>query len=159
MKYLKTYKIFESYPPNKFEIESERLFSKLESDVKDIFLELIDLGVKVHINKYIDDVVSEFQIQIDFIESSEKKQLAEDSIFRLEDFLSEYDINLSKIEMCQFESGNRHDYELYSRTGQQPLPFQGSPSHCWIHDVEELKDLKNTAGEIDILVYFTKHNN
>ena len=93
----------------------------------------------VHINKYIDDVVSEFQIQIDFIESSEKKQLAEDSIFRLEDFLSEYDINLSKIEMCQFESGNRHDYELY--------------------DVEELKDLKNTAGEIDILVYFTKHNN
>ena len=139
MKYLKTYKIFESYPPNKFEIESEILFSKLESDVKDIFLELIDLDVNVHINKYIDDVVSEFQIQIDFIESSEKKQLAEDSIFRLEDFLSEYDINLSKIEMCQFESGNRHDYELY--------------------DVEELKDLKNTEGEIDILVYFTKHNN
>jgi hypothetical protein len=138
MKHLKTYKIFESYPPNKFEIESEILFSKLESDVKDIFLELIDLGVKVHINKYIDGVVSEFQIQIDFIESSEKKQLAEDSIFRLEDFLSEYDISLSKIEMVQIESANRHDYELY--------------------DIEELKDLKNTAGEIDILVYFTKHN-
>ena len=139
MKYLKTYKIFESYPPNKFEIESEILFSKLESDVNDIFLELIDLGVKVHINKYIDDVVSEFQIQIDFIESSEKKQLAEDSIFRLEDFLSEYDISLSKIEMVQFESGNRHDFD--------------------IDDVEELKDLKNITGEIDILVYFTKNNN
>jgi len=138
MKYLKTYKIFESYPPNKFEIESERLFSKLEPDIKDIFLELIDLKVNVQINKYIDDVVSEFQIQIDFIESSEKKQLAEDSIFRLEDFLSEYDISLSKIEMVQIESANRHDYELY--------------------DIEELKDLKNTAGEIDILVYFTKHN-
>jgi hypothetical protein len=138
MKYLKTYKIFESYPPNKFEIESERLFSKLEPDVKDIFLELIDLGVNVHINKYIDDVVSEFQIQIDFIESSEKKQLAEDSIFRLEEFLNEYNITLSKIEMSQFESGNRHDYDLY--------------------DLEELKDLKNTAGEIDILVYFTKNN-
>jgi len=135
MKYLKTYKIFESYPPNKFEIESERLFSKLESDVKDIFLELIDLGVKVHINKYIDDVVSEFQIQIDFIESSEKKQLAKDSIFRLEEFLNEYNITLSKIEMVQFESSNRHDYELY--------------------DIEELKNLKNTAGEINILVYFT----
>jgi len=135
MKYLKTYKIFESYPPNKFEIESERLFSKLESDVRDIFLELIDLDVKVHINKYIDDVVSEFQIQIDFIESSEKKQLAEDSIFRLEEFLNEYNITLSKIEMVQFESSNRHDYELY--------------------DIEELKNLKNTAGEINILVYFT----
>ena len=139
MKYLKTYKIFESYPPNKFEIESERLFSKLESDVKDIFLELIDLGVKVHINKYIDDVVSEFQIQIDFIESSEKKQLAEDSIFRLEDFLSEYDISLSKIEMVQNHLNLLINYELY--------------------DIEELKDLKNTAGEIDIVVYFTKHNN
>jgi len=135
MKYLKTYKIFESYPPNKFEIESERLFSKLESDVRDIFLELIDLDVKVHINKYIDDMVSEFQIQIDFIESSEKKQLAEDSIFRLEEFLNEYNITLSKIEMVQFESSNRHDYELY--------------------DIEELKNLKNTAGEINILVYFT----
>ena len=139
MKYLKTYKIFESYPPNKFEIESEILFSKLESDVNDIFLELIDLGVKVHINKYIDDVVSEFQIQIDFIESSEKKQLAEDSIFRLEDFLSEYDISLSKIEMVQFESGNRHDFEMY--------------------DMSELADLKSSTGEIDILVYFTKNNN
>jgi|APGre2960657444_1045066.scaffolds.fasta_scaffold06392_3 hypothetical protein len=135
MKYLKTYKIFESYPPNKFEIESERLFSKLEPDIKDIFLELIDLKVNVQINKYIDDVVSEFQIQIDFIESSEKKQLAEDSIFRLEEFLNEYNITLSKIEMVQFESSNRHDYELY--------------------DIEELKNLKNTAGEINILVYFT----
>jgi hypothetical protein len=80
-------------------------------------------------------VVSEFQIQIDFIESSEKKQLAEDSIFRLEEFLNEYNITLSKIEMVQFESSNRHDYELY--------------------DIEELKNLKNTAGEINILVYFT----
>jgi len=137
MKYLKTYKIFESYPPNKFEIESERLFSKLEPDIKDIFLELIDLKVNVQINKYIDDVVSEFQIQIDFIESSEKKQLAEDSIFRLEEFLNEYNITLSKIEMVQFESSNRHDYELY--------------------DIEELKDLKNATGEIDILVYFSCH--
>ena len=140
MKYLKTYKIFESYPPNKFEIESERLFSKLEPDIKDIFLELIDLKVNVQINKYIGLVhfgcnVSEFQIQIDFIESSEKKQLAEDSIFRLEEFLNEYNITLSKIEMVQFESSNRHDYELY--------------------DIEELKNLKNTAGEINILVYFT----
>jgi hypothetical protein len=139
MKYLKTYKIFESYPPNKFEIESERLFSKLEPDIKDIFLELIDLKVNVQINKYTDKifgyVVSEFQIQIDFIESSEKKQLAEDSIFRLEEFLNEYNITLSKIEMVQFESSNRHDYELY--------------------DIEELKNLKNTAGEINILVYFT----
>jgi len=122
----------------KFEIDSERLLSKLEPDVKDIFLELIDLGVNVHINKYIDDLVSEFQIEIDFIESSEKKQLAEDSIFRLEEFLNEYDITLSKIEMVQFESTNRHDYELY--------------------DIEELKDLKNTAGELNIIVYFTKHN-
>lgn len=41
--------------------------------------------------------------------------------------------------MVQFESGNRHDFDIY--------------------DLEELKDLKNTTGEIDILVYFTKNNN
>jgi len=97
----------------------------------------MDLDVEVYINRYCDDMISEFQIEIDFIESSEKKELAEDSIFRLEDFLSRYDISLSKIEMVQIDSVNRRDYELY--------------------DIEELKNLKNIAGEISILVYFTKY--
>jgi hypothetical protein len=130
-------KLFEGYPPNKFEINSQREFNELEPDVKDIFLELIDSGIKVHINKYIDDVIFEFQIEIEFIEKSEDKQICEDSLFRLEEYLSEHNFHLAKIEMCQFESGSRHDFELY--------------------DMSELGDLENATGEISIIAYFIKH--
>lgn len=138
MKHLKTYKIFEGYPPNKFEIESGRIYSQILPDIKDILLELTDIGIKVTINPYIDDVIFEVQVNIEPIETSEQKQLAEDSIFRLEDFLNEHNIFFSKIEMIQFESGNRHDFEIY--------------------DMEEIKDLKNTAGEVLLYIYFSKHN-
>jgi len=138
MKHLKTYKVFEGYPPNKFEIESGRIYSQILPDIKDILLELTDIGIKVTINPYIDDVIFEVQVNIEPIETSEQKQLAEDSIFRLEDFLNEHNIFFSKIEMIQFESGNRHDFEIY--------------------DMEEIKDLKNTAGEVLLYIYFSKHN-
>ena len=137
MKYLKAYKLFEGYPPNKFEIDSEREFKELYPDVKDIFLELIDSGIKVHINKYIDDVIFEFQVEIEFIQKSEHKQICEDSLFRLEEFLSVRNFHLAKIEMDQFESGSRHFHTMY--------------------EVSELADLKNTAGEISLLIYIVKH--
>ena len=138
MKYLKKYQLFEGYPPHKFEIDSQREFKELYPDVKDIFLELIDSGIKVHINKYIDDVIFEFQVEVEFIQKPEHKQICEDSLFRLEEFLSENNFHLAKIEMTQFESGYRHDFEMY--------------------DMSELSDLKNTAGEISLLIYFSKHN-
>ena len=139
MKYLISYnKLFEGYPPHKFEIDSQREFKELYPDVKDIFLELIDSGIKVHINKYIDDVIFEFQVEIEFIQKSEDKQICEDSLFRLKEFLSNHNFHLAKIEMVQFESGYRHDFEMY--------------------DMSELSDLKNTAGEINILIYFAKHS-
>ena len=138
MKHLKAYKIFEGYPPSKFEIQSSRLYSKLLPDIKDILLELTDIGIKVTINPYIDDVIFEVQVNIEPIETSEQKQLSSDSILRLEDFLNEHNIFFSKIEMIQFESGNRHDFEIY--------------------DMEEIKDLKNTAGEVLLYIYFSKHN-
>ena len=139
MKYLKAYnKLFEGYPPHKFEIDSQREFKELYPDVKDIFLELIDSGIKVHINKYIDDVIFEFQVEVEFIQKSEHKQICEDSLFRLKEFLSNHNFHLAKIEMVQFESGYRHDFEMY--------------------DMDELSDLKNTAGEINILIYFAKHS-
>ena len=138
MKYLKAYKLFEGYPPHKFEIDSEREFKELYPDVKDIFLELIDSGIKVHINKYIDDVIFEFQVEVEFIQKSEDKQIAEDSLFRLQDFLSSHNFHLAKIEMVQFESGYRHDFEMY--------------------DMYELSNLKDTAGEINVLIYFAKHS-
>lgn len=138
MKYLKAYQLFEAYPPHKFEIDSEREFKELYPDVKDIFLELIDSGILVHINKYIDDVIFEFQVEVEFIQKSEHKQICEDSLFRLEEFLSNHNFHLAKIEMDQFESGSRHFHTM--------------------HEMSELTDLKNTAGEINILIYFAKHS-
>ena len=139
MKYLISYnKLFEGYPPHKFEIDSQREFKELYPDVKDIFLELFDSYIKVHINKYIDDVIFEFQVEVEFIQKSEDKEIAEDSLFRLQDFLSSHNFHLTKIEMVQFESGSRHDFELY--------------------DMDELSNLKDTAGEINILIYFSKYN-
>lgn len=138
MKHLKVYKLFEGYPPHKFEIDSEREFKQLEPDVKDIFLELIDSGIKVHIDKYIDDVIFEVQVEIEFFEKSEQKQICEDSLFRLEEYLSQHNLHLAKIEMEQFESGYKHYHKMY--------------------DMSELLDLKNTAGEIKLLIYFVKHN-
>ena len=138
MKYLKAYKLFEGYPPNKFEIDSEREFKELYPDSKDIFLELIDSGIKVYINKYIDDVIFEFQVEVEFIERPEDKQICEDSLFRLEEFLSVHNFHLAKIEMDQFESGSRHFHTMY--------------------EMSELTDLKNTAGKISLLIYFSKHS-
>jgi hypothetical protein len=137
MKYLKAYQLFEGYPPHKFEIDSQREFKQLHPDVKDILLEVIDSGAIVDINKYIDDVIFEFQIEIEKIESVNQKQTCEDSLFRLEEFLSNHNFHLAKIEMVQFESGWRHDFELY--------------------DMSELSDLKNTVGLLNILIYFAKH--
>ena len=138
-------KLFESYPynvaPNKFEIKSEIEYKKLEPDVKDILLELNDIGIKSTIHKHIDDSIFEFQIEITLLKTPEQKQMCQDSLLRLEDFLSEHDLHLAKIEMEQLilnypQQTESHDFDLY--------------------DMSELENLKGTAGIISLLVYFSK---
>lgn len=141
MKHIKAYKLFESYPPNKFEIESERKFKELEPDVKDILLELNDSGVVSHTSKYIDDIIFEFQIEITSLKTPEQKQICEDSLLRLEDFLSDHGLLLARIEMDQLitsegRNPESHEFELY--------------------DMSELGNLKGSAGIISLLVYFSK---
>lgn len=141
MKHIKEYKLFESYPPNKFEIESERKYKELEPDVKDILLELNDSGVVSHTSKYIDDSIFEFQIEITSLKTKEQKQICEDSLLRLEDFLSEHGLHLAKIEMDQLitsegRNPESHEFELY--------------------DMSELENLKGAAGIISLIVYFSK---
>lgn len=141
MKHIKAYKLFESYPPNKFEIESERKYKELEPDVKDILLELNDSGIISHTSKYIDDSIFEFQIEITSIKTKEQKQICEDSLLRLEDFLSEHGLHLARIEMDQLITSEgrvpeSHEFELY--------------------DMSELENLKGSAGIISLLVYFSK---
>lgn len=141
MKHIKEYKLFESYPPNKFEIESERKYKELEPDVKDILLELNDSGVVSHTSKYIDDSIFEFQIEITSLKTKEQKQICEDSLLRLEYFLYEHGLDLARIEMDQLitsegRNPESHEFELY--------------------DMSELGNLKGTAGIISLIVYFSK---
>ena len=140
MKHIKAYKLFESYP-NKFKIESERKYKELEPDVKDILLELNDSGVVSHTSKYIDDIIFEFQIEITSLKTPEQKQICEDSLLRLEYFLSDHGLHLARIEMDQLITSEgrvpeSHEFELY--------------------DMSELGNLKESAGIISLLVYFSK---
>ena len=141
MKHIKEYKLFESYPPNKFEIESERKYKELEPDVKDILLELNDSGVVSHTSKYIDDSIFEFQIEITSLKTKEQKQICEDSLLRLEDFLSEHGLHLAKIEMDQ----------LITSGGSEPDSYEFD-----LYDMSELENLKESAGIISLIVYFSK---
>ena len=147
MKNLKSYKIFETYPPSNFEINSESLYKEVIQDVNEILLELSDSGIFYDVNKYIDDVIFEFQIEIKSLETSEQKQICEDSLFRLEKFLEKYGIHLDKIEMEQLEKTRKdiglikvkkHDFDLYT--------------------MSELENLKDSTGVISLKVYFSKHN-
>jgi hypothetical protein len=147
MKHIKEYKLFESYPPNKFEIESERKYKELEPDVKDILLELNDSGVVSHTSKYIDDSIFEFQIEITSLKTKEQKQICEDSLLRLEDFLSEHGLHLAKIEMEQLiTSEGRAQKSLKHHSF---LEFD-------LYDMSELVNLKGAAGIISLIVYFSK---
>lgn len=141
MKHIKAYKLFESYPPNKFEIESERKYKELEPDVKDILLELNDSGVVSHTSKYIDDSIFEFQIEITSLKTPEQKQICEDSLLRLEYFLSEHGLDLARIEMDQ----------LITSEGRAPESHEFD-----LYDMSELENLKGSAGIISLLVYFSK---
>lgn len=148
MKHIKAYKLFESYPPNKFEIESERKYKELEPDVKDILLELNDSGIISHTSKYIDDSIFEFQIEITSIKTKEQKQICEDSLLRLEDFLSEHGLLLARIEMDQLIPSW---YNFSTSEGRNPESHEFE-----LYDMSELGNLKESAGIISLLVYFSK---
>lgn len=141
MKHIKGYKLFESYLPNKFEIKSKIEYKKLEPDVKDILLELNDIGIKSTIHKRIDDNIFEFQIEITLLKTPEQKQICQDSLLRLEDFLFEHGLHLDKIEMEQLITSGGIDPDSYE--------FE-------LYDTSELENLKESAGIISLLVYFSK---
>lgn len=144
MIYLKSYRIFEAYPSSNFEIGSESLFKELKEYVEEILLELSDSGIDFNISKYIDDVIFEFQINISSLKTSDQKQICEDVLLRIETVLEKYGIHLAKIEMQQLETNynghpvDEHEFDLYS--------------------MSEIENLKDSAGDISLLVIFSKDN-
>jgi hypothetical protein len=138
MIYLKSYRIFEAYPASKFEIDSENLFKELKEYIDEILLELSDSGIEFNINKYIDDIIFEFQVQISSLQTTEQKQICEDVLLRIETVLEKYGIHLDIIQMQQLETNYKHDFDLYS--------------------MSEIENLKDSAGDISLLVIFSKDN-
>jgi hypothetical protein len=141
MKYLKKWKLFESYPPNDFIIESERKFKRLISDINDILIVLSDDDIKYDVNKYIDDNIFELQVDIETVKTKEEKQLVGDTILRLNDFLESNDLWIQVIRMNQYIDTEFHEHEVWSDEA-----------------LVELQDFESSAGEISLEVVFGKHS-
>lgn len=119
-------------------------------DVKDILLDLFDSGIQYNLNNYLDDVVFEIQININTIESLEDKKLVEETILRLNDYLSQHDLYILKIEIEQSIESHK-------------IPYWGGweTHHHDLYSIEELvedKGLSETTGILSIDISFGEHS-
>jgi len=142
MKYLKGFKnIFESlYPPNDFIMESEHKFKRLTSDIDDILIDLYDLGIEYNINKYIDDIIFELQVDIELVKTKEEKQLVGDALIRINDFLESNNLWIQVIRMKQYIHYQYFEHEIWSDEA-----------------LVELQDFESSAGEISLQIVFGEH--
>lgn len=134
MKYLN---LFEGFY-NDFIDNSKNKYKNIIDETKDILLELSDNDIRYQINKYIDDMIFEFQIDIAHIETKEQKSITEDVIFRLNDFLEESNLSIQKIEFYQNIDGESHKHDLY--------------------DLQEIDNLQDSAGLLTIALVFGEHS-
>jgi hypothetical protein len=132
MKYIK---LFESFD---FIQLSKDKYKRIIDETKDILLELSDNDIRYQINKYIDDMIFELQIDIAHIETKEQKTITEDVIFRLNQFLEEHDLSIQKIEFYQNIDGESHKHDLY--------------------DLDEIDNLQDSAGLLTIAMVFGEHS-
>lgn len=115
-------------------------------DVKDILLDLFDSGIQYNLNNYVDDVVFEIQININTFESKDDKEVVQETILRINDYLSQHDLHILKIETEQsIESYSgeweNHQHDLYS-----------------IEELLEDGGLSKTAGILSIGIFFGEHS-
>lgn len=143
MKNIKTFESYSDLRKVSFVKSSKDKYNSFIQDVKDILLDLKDSNIGYNITHYLDDTVFELQISTtSTIESKEDKSLVEDTIFRLNDYLKEYDLEFSYIEMEQ---------EIETKSGNELHEFT-------IYELEEIKDLKSSPGDISIDIYFSQYN-
>lgn len=134
MKYLT---LFEGFYDD-FIDNSKRKYKNIIDETKDILLELSDNDIRYQINKYIDDMIFELQIDIAHIETKEQKSITEDVIFRLNDFLEESNLSIQKIEFYQNINGESHKHDLY--------------------DLDEIENLQDSAGLLTIALVFGEYS-
>lgn len=132
MKYIKLFENFD------FIQLSKDKYKRIIDDTKDILLELSDNDIRYQINKYIDDMIFELQIDIAHIETKEQKTITEDVIFRLNQFLEEHDLSIQKVEFYQNIDGESHKHDLY--------------------DLDEIDNLQDSAGLLTIEMVFGEYS-
>lgn len=143
MRYLK------KFNESNFIKDSEKKYDIVISDLNDILLELSDSGIAYTIDRYIDDLVFEIQININSIKSKDDKKIVNEALLRINDYLSEYDLSLLRIEIEQ----------TMERVivGNSPLDtFEVNKIH--MYSIDELGNMEEWNGIISMSIEFGEHS-
>lgn len=145
MKHLKTYKVFESYPPSEFEIRAERKFRNILPNLVDILLEVLDSGVKYDIHKHVSEGAFEVIIDINKIKTEEQKRLVGEVVARINDYLNQSGLDFSSAEIHQtIETTRDLGFGL-------PEPSRHAKREIfYVYDIIEVTDLSDRTGEIGL---------
>lgn len=150
MKHLKTYKVFESYPPSKFEIQAERKFRKILSDLEDMLCWIGDLGVQYDISKLILEGAFEINISIgkthkslNKIKTKEQKSEVVQEVARINEYLNQSGMEFSSAEIGQtIETTRDFGFPEPSRHAKRKI--------FYVYDINEVIDLVNSTGDIEL---------
>jgi hypothetical protein len=149
MKWLKSYKLFESYPPSKFEIQAERKFRKILPDLEDMLSWIGDLGVQYDISKLILEGAFEINISIgkthkvlNKIKTKEQKSEVVQAVARINDYLNQSGMDFSSAEIGQTIETTRDLGFGPSRHGKREIYS--------VYDINEVIDLVNSTGDIEL---------
>ena len=147
MKFIKEYKLFEAYPPSRFEIEAERKFREILPDLEDILLEVLDLGVKWDISKHISHGAFEVSIDIMKIKTEQQKKVVGEAVARINDYLTQSGGEFSSAEIHQ-------DIETTRDLGLGlPEPSRGVKREIfYVYDKNEVIDLLDHTGELGLTI-------
>jgi hypothetical protein len=125
---------------------SMKKYEMFISEIDDILLDLFDSGIQYNLDRYVDDSIFEIQININSFESTDDKEVVQETILRLNDYLSQHDLHILNIEMEQsiesYSGGwETHQHDLYS-----------------IEELIEDGGLSKTAGILSITIAFGEHS-
>ena len=160
MKHLKTYKVFESYPPSEFEIQAERKFRKILPDLEDMLSWIGDLKVQYDISKLILEGAFEITISIgkthkilNKIKTKEQKKEVVQAVVRINDYLNQSGMDFSSAEIHQtIETTRDLGFGL-------PEPSRHAKREIYsVYDINEVIGLEESAGDIELNLTWVWNN-
>ena len=145
MKWLKSYKLFESYPPSEFEIQAERKFRKIVLELEDILSWVRDLRVQYDISKHISEGAFEVIINIKRIRTKEQKSEVVQAVARINEYLNQSGMDFSSAKIGQtIETIRDLGFGL-------PEPSRHAKKEIYqVYDINEVIGLEESAGDIEL---------